>query len=105
VLTDNGQHFTTPGNIASAAPLIREAMDRGEAFRAHSFELACAQNNIEHRLTKPYHPWTNGQVERMNRPLKEATVRRYHYGKPLTCSPLVIHLDGESVPCLPLMGR
>ncbi|MCO6415043.1 integrase core domain-containing protein, partial [Siccirubricoccus sp. KC 17139] len=80
VLTDNGIHFTTPGNIASAAPLIREAMERGELFRAHSFELACAQNRIEHRLTKPHHPWTNGQVERMNRALKEATVRRYHYG-------------------------
>ena len=24
-------------------------------------------------------PWTNGQVERLNRTLKEATVRRYHY--------------------------
>ncbi|SDB74028.1 IS481 family transposase [Belnapia rosea] len=79
VLTDNGIHFTTPGNIASAAPLIREAMDRGELFRAHSFELACAQNRIEHRLTKPHHPWTNGQGERMNRTLKEATVWRYHY--------------------------
>ena len=79
VLTDNGIHFTTPGNVASAAPLIREAMDRGELFRAHSFELACAQNHIDHRLTKPRHPWTNGQVERMNRTLKEATVRRYHY--------------------------
>jgi transposase InsO family protein len=80
VLTDNGIHFTTPGNSTSAAPLIREAMDRGELFRAHAFELACAQNRIEHRLTKPHHPWTNGQVERMNRTLKEATVRRYHYG-------------------------
>lgn len=65
-LTGNGQHFTTPGNTASAAPLIREAMDRGEIFRAHSFELACAQSRIEHRLTKPYHPWMNGPVERMN---------------------------------------
>ena len=79
VLTDHGIHFTTPGDVASAAPLIREAMDRGEIFRAHSFELACAQNHIDHRLTKPRHPWTNGQVERMNRTLKEATARRYHY--------------------------
>ena len=63
VLTDNGIHFTTPGNTASAAPLIRQAMDRGELFRAHAFELACAQNRIEHRLTKPHHPWTTDEVE------------------------------------------
>jgi transposase InsO family protein len=79
VLTDNGIHFTMPGNIASAASLIREAMDRGEIFRAHAFEYACAQNHIEYRLTKPYHPWTSAQVERMNRTLKEVTVRRFHY--------------------------
>ena len=79
VLTDNGTHFTTPGNKASAAAAIREALARGEVFRAHAFELACAQNDIDHRLTKPNHPWTNGQVERMNRTIKEATVRRYHY--------------------------
>jgi hypothetical protein len=30
-------------------------------------------------LTQPNYPWSNGQVERMNRTLKEATVRRYHY--------------------------
>jgi transposase InsO family protein len=34
---------------------------------------------IEHRLTKPNHPWTNGQVERMNRTIKHAAVKRYHY--------------------------
>src|ERR687898_3665933 len=30
VLTDNRTHFTTPGNTSSAAPLIKEAMSRGE---------------------------------------------------------------------------
>jgi transposase InsO family protein len=79
VLTDNGTHFTTPGNTASAAPLIKAALDAGETVWAHAFEYACAQNDIDHRLTKPRHPWTNGQVERMNRTLKDATVRRYHY--------------------------
>ena len=79
VPTDNDTHFTTPGNICSAAADIRVAMDNGERFWAHSFEHACAQNHIDHRLTKPRHPWTNGQVERMNRTLKEATVKRYHY--------------------------
>jgi len=79
VLTDHGIHFTTPSNTASAAPLIKEAMERGELFRAHAFEYACARNDVDHRLTKPKHPWTNGQVERMNRTIKEATVKRYHY--------------------------
>jgi transposase InsO family protein len=81
VLTDNGTHFTSPGNTASAAPLIKAALERGEIFRAHAFEYACAKADIDHRLTKPKHPWTNGQVERMNRTLKEATVRRYHYDR------------------------
>ena len=60
-------------------PLIREAIAAGEVFRAHAFELACARAGIDHRTTQPRHPWTNGQVERMNRTLKEATVRRFHY--------------------------
>ncbi len=80
VLTDNGTHFTTPGNRRSAASDIKQAIDSGSLFRAHAFELGCAQNGLDHRLTKPRHPWTNGQVERMNRTLKEATVKRYHYG-------------------------
>jgi Integrase core domain len=79
VLTDNGTHFTTPGNTSSAAPDIRAALDAGEPVWAHAFEYACARNNIDHRLTKPKHPWTNGQVERMNRTIKEATVKRYFY--------------------------
>ena len=34
---------------------------------------------IDHRLAKPRHPWTNDQVERTNRIIKEATVKRFHY--------------------------
>ncbi len=48
-------------------------------WRSHPFDHACQVYGIEHRLTKPKHPWTNGQVERMNRTIKEATVKRLHY--------------------------
>lgn len=41
--------------------------------------MICEANGIEHRLTKPNHPWTNGQVERMNRTLKDATTKRDHH--------------------------
>ena len=50
-----------------------------ERFRRHSFELACAQNDVDHDLTKPNYRWTNGQVEQMNRTIKDATVWRYRY--------------------------
>jgi hypothetical protein len=74
VLTDNGIQFTTPGAGGSAVPLIKEAMANGELFWAHAFEFACAKNDIDHRTTKAKHPRTNGQVERMNRTIKDATV-------------------------------
>lgn len=47
----------------------------------HMFDMRCRENGVEHRLTKIKHPWTNGQVERMNRTIKEATVKRYHYDR------------------------
>ena len=45
----------------------------------HIFDRVCREHRIDHRLTKVKHPWTNGQVERMNRTIKEATVKRFHY--------------------------
>jgi transposase InsO family protein len=70
VLTDNGIQFTFPPRYADG-PTAR--------YMTHMFDMRCEENSIEHRLTKIKHPWTNGQVERMNRTIKEATVKRYHY--------------------------
>src|SRR5215218_398507 len=79
VLTDNGTHFTEPSGNTWTPDEIKDMLARQQLFRAHAFELACAQNDVDHRLTKPRHPWTNGQVERMNRTIKEATVQRFYY--------------------------
>ncbi|MGY3387447.1 transposase InsO family protein [Bradyrhizobium sp. USDA 3311] len=72
VLTDNGIQFTFPPRYADG-PTAR--------YTTHMFDIRCQENGIEHRLTKIKHPWTNGQVERMNRTIKEATVQRYHYDR------------------------
>ena len=45
----------------------------------YKIHTVLTDNGIEHRFTKVNHPWTNGQVEWMNRTIKEATVKRYHY--------------------------
>lgn len=56
ILTDNGKEFT----------------DRLFALRSrgptglHEFDQLCAELEIEHRLTKPKSPQTNGMVERFN---------------------------------------
>ena len=72
VLTDNGIQFTFPPRYADG-PTAR--------YMTHMFDIRCRENGVEHRLTKIKHPWTNGQVERMNRTIKEATVKRYHYDR------------------------
>jgi hypothetical protein len=54
-------------------------LERGEPFGAPAFEIACARNNIDYRLIKPKHPWTNGQVQRTNLTFKDATVKRFYY--------------------------
>ena len=70
VLTDNGIQFAD-------LPKYREGITA--QLRGHPFDRVCRHNGIEHCLTQPNHPWTNGQIERMNRTLKEATVKRYYY--------------------------
>ena len=44
----------------------------------HIFGRVCNENGIVHKLTKPYHPWTNGQAERMDRTIKKATIKAFH---------------------------
>jgi transposase InsO family protein len=65
VLTDNGIQFTN---------CKRDIY----AFH-HIFDRVCHEYRIDHWLTKTNHPWTNGQAECMNRTLKDATVKKYHY--------------------------
>ncbi len=81
VLTDNGIQFCHPPRYR-AGPTAR--------FSMHLFDRLCCQHGTRHRLTKPNHPWTNGQVERMNRTIKDATVKRYHY---VDHQQLQVHLE------------
>ena len=67
---EGGIQFTFPPRYADG-PTAR--------YITHMFDMRCEENGIEDRLTKIKHPWTNGQVERMNQTIKEATVKRYHY--------------------------
>jgi IS30 family transposase len=69
ILTDNGAEFTD-----------RFAVDMknkppGKPSGKHPFDLVCAKHKINHRLTRPYRPQTNGLVERFNRRITEAIGR------------------------------
>ena len=70
VLTDKGMAFAD-------LPKNRDGPSR-RFLGPHIFDRVCIENAIEHRLTKPYQAWTNGQAERMNRTIKDATVKVYH---------------------------
>ena len=61
ILTDNGKEFTDRlfGSRAK------------EASGEHEFDLLCESLGIDHRLTKPRTPRTNGMVERFNSRLEQ----------------------------------
>jgi transposase InsO family protein len=42
----------------------------------HPFDRVCAKQKVEHRLTRPYRPQTNGLVERFNRRIVETIGRQ-----------------------------
>ncbi len=66
VLTDNGKCFTD-----------RFVKGRTEPSGKHLFDVTCRQHGIEHRLTQPYTPKTNGMVERMNGRFNENVLDKY----------------------------
>ena len=61
LLTDNGKEFTD------------RYIPNGEREPTgnHVFDQVCTKHEIEHRLTKPAHPQTNGMVERFNGRISE----------------------------------
>lgn len=70
ILTDNGLEFTNR--------LIKSK--KGTLCTKDSLlDIKCKENNIEHRLTKPATPKTNGMVERVNGTIKNNTILRTKY--------------------------
>jgi transposase InsO family protein len=45
--------------------------DNGNGYRSILWRVRCAELGIRHTRTKPYHPATNGKVERFNRTLAD----------------------------------
>ena len=75
LLTDNGKEFTD------------RYIPNGEREPTgnHVFDQMCTQHGIEHRLTQPAHPQTNGMVERFNGRISEIVKQTvFHTSKELT---------------------
>ena len=70
ILTDNGAEFTD----RFAVDMKAKPHDRPSG--KHPFDIVCAGHGIDHRLTRPYRPQTNGMVERFNRRIAEAIGRQ-----------------------------
>ena len=70
ILTDNGLEFTNKlimskkGNLCTKDSLL---------------DIKCKDNEIDHRLTKPATPKTNGMVERANGTIKNGTILKKEY--------------------------
>jgi transposase-like protein len=64
VLTDNGAEFTD-----------KFTNRKNKASGNHEFDMACIEGHIDHRLTAPFTPKTNGMVERVNGTIKDATIK------------------------------
>ncbi|MEM4368656.1 MAG: integrase core domain-containing protein [Candidatus Anstonellales archaeon] len=66
ILTDNGQEFCYKA-LAKSKKTKKE----------HLFVQVCKDNKINHRTIKFRHPWTNGQVESINKKIKYKVLTKY----------------------------
>ncbi|XP_044755014.1 uncharacterized protein K02A2.6-like [Coccinella septempunctata] len=57
--------------------------DNASQFCSQSFQIFCKQNGIDHIRTAPYHPQSNGQVERFVDTFKRALRKIERGGQPL----------------------
>ena len=68
ILTDNGKEFTDR----------LFGLRKRSATGAHEFDKLCAELDIDHRLTPPKSPQTNGMVERFNGRIEDV-LQSHHF--------------------------
>lgn len=70
ILTDNGLEFTNKLLVSKTG---------NKCAKPSKMDVKCTQNNIQHRLTAPFTPKTNGMVERLNGVIKTNTILKNQY--------------------------
>ena len=70
ILTDNGLEFTNRLLVSKSG---------NSCQKPSKMDLKCIENNIQHRLTAPFTPKTNGMVERLNGIIKNDTILKTKY--------------------------
>ena len=90
ILTDNGAEFTNE-TLRKIQKNKKNKKNKGgedknsedlknkKLVKDSKFDIKCEEYNIDHRLTKPCTPQTNGMVERVNRTIKDSTIKTKEY--------------------------
>jgi len=73
ILTDNGLEFTNRLLVSKKG---------NKCTKPSKMDVKCLENEIEHRLTAPFTPKTNGMVERVNGTIKNNTILKNQYENP-----------------------